>query len=1040
MRPHRLRLEAFGAFPDRVDVDFDRVGSGGLLLLCGETGAGKTTLLDAIGFALFGKVPGMRGKVTGDPDLRSHHAAASARPEASLEFSVSAERFRITRSPAWDRSKRAGGTTRAHPTARLDRHTAEGWDTIASRPQDVGHEIGLMLGMTHDQFFQVILLPQGRFADFLQAGHDDRERLLKTLFGVGRFEFTEQWLRDRAKSGHDELGVATAELGRVAARIAQVAGAAEPADPTDDPAWATDLARQADAAAAVAEAVQRTADQARTAADAALAGARDLVRRIERRRTLTARRNELAERRAAVDQLAAEADAARRAAVVTPALTELRRRTVAAEQTRAAADAARQRLAAHPAGLLSTDPHSPGQLTAHHGDRPSGPPDVDELLGLVRLAHVEVGRLEGLARTRAEAEDDDRAARQAERDAEEHRRDAEALAHRLDDELPAVRAAAESRVAAARRAGATLPALTERARWTRELAGAVADQHRARRDADVARDRAAVARSQAEDLRRQRFDAITAELAAALVDDTPCPVCGAFEHPDPAEGRADHVSKEEETTAEQEADRIAAEAAVALRAADRWETQVRTLHAELAREPSAPVDPPAEEALAQVRRFDLAELLDDRAPASAGRLAELAAEVDDQVTAYTDAAVDLAPAEAAQLAVYEEDKDVAARLAASRSSEQAGRLRAAQLHQLAATRLAAVPADLHDAEALTARLDAVTALADDQQATHDAELAAERARAEHVQAGLTALDLVRQAEFSDLDDAAAAVRDTDWLRTAEREVQAHRDETAAVAAALSDDNLAVDPALAEHFIDHPADHLAEHEAAAGAARQAHEATVAALAQARGRAAELTALHTTFTADLAALDPLRAEADELHQLAELAAGRGGNTEGMPLSSFVLAARLEEVAIAASRRFAAMSGGRFTLVHDTGERRDRRRRAGLGLLVEDAWTGRRRNTGTLSGGETFQAALSLALGLADVVTAEAGGRRMDALFIDEGFGTLDPDSLDEVMGVLDELRSGGRLVGVVSHVADLRQRIPNQIRVSKGTNGSSVETTP
>ncbi|WP_235488472.1 hypothetical protein, partial [Frankia sp. AvcI1] len=86
------------------------------------------------------------------------------------------------------------------------------------------------------------------------------------------------------------------------------------------------------------------------------------------------------------------------------------------------------------------------------------------------------------------------------------------------------------------------------------------------------------------------------------------------------------------------------------------------------------------------------------------------------------------------------------------------------------------------------------------------------------------------------------------------------------------------------------------------------------------------------------------------------------------------------------------------------------------------------------------LSLALGLADVVTAEAGGRRMDALFIDEGFGTLDPDSLDEVMGVLDELRSGGRLVGVVSHVADLRQRIPNQIQVVKGTNGSRVETTP
>ncbi|MCM3922561.1 SMC family ATPase [Frankia sp. AiPs1] len=264
MRPHRLRLEAFGAFPDRVDVDVDRVSGGGLLLLCGETGGGKTTLLDAIGFALFGEVPGMRGKIAGGPDLRSHHADASVRPEVSLEFSVSAGRFRITRSPAWDRPRRGGGTTRTHPSARLDRHTADGWDTIATRPQDVGHEIGLLLGMTHDQFFQVIMLPQGRFADFLQAGHDDREKLLKTLFHVSRFEFTEQWLRDHAKISRDGLAVATAELGRVAARIAQVAGAAEPADPTDDLGWATELARQADAAAGGAGGTASPPPRART--------------------------------------------------------------------------------------------------------------------------------------------------------------------------------------------------------------------------------------------------------------------------------------------------------------------------------------------------------------------------------------------------------------------------------------------------------------------------------------------------------------------------------------------------------------------------------------------------------------------------------------------------------------------------------------------------------------------------------------------------------------------------------------------------------
>ncbi|MBL7624705.1 SbcC/MukB-like Walker B domain-containing protein, partial [Frankia sp. AgB1.8] len=238
----------------------------------------------------------------------------------------------------------------------------------------------------------------------------------------------------------------------------------------------------------------------------------------------------------------------------------------------------------------------------------------------------------------------------------------------------------------------------------------------------------------------------------------------------------------------------------------------------------------------------------------------------------------------------------------------------------------------------------------------------------------------------------------------------------------------------------PAGRLDEHEHAAAAAKAAHEEAWATAATTAQRARRLEALVDEYTGAYAALAPRRAAAAQLRQLADLAIGRApANQHGMPLSSYVLAARLEEVAHAASRRLAAMSGGRYTLVHDTGERRDRRRKAGLGLLVLDAWTGRSRPTATLSGGETFQAALSLALGLADVVSAESGGHAIDALFVDEGFGTLDPDSLDEVMNVLDELRAGGRLVGVVSHVADLRLRIPTQIQVRKGPSGSTVETT-
>jgi exonuclease SbcC len=132
---------------------------------------------------------------------------------------------------------------------------------------------------------------------------------------------------------------------------------------------------------------------------------------------------------------------------------------------------------------------------------------------------------------------------------------------------------------------------------------------------------------------------------------------------------------------------------------------------------------------------------------------------------------------------------------------------------------------------------------------------------------------------------------------------------------------------------------------------------------------------------------------------------------------------------------MSGGRYSLVH-TDERDTHGRRSGLGLAVVDGWTGQQRPTATLSGGETFFASLSLALGLADVAAGEAGGARLETLFVDEGFGSLDDDTLDEVMTVLDGLRDGGRVIGIVSHVADLRQRIPAQLAVAKTATGSTL----
>jgi exonuclease SbcC len=160
--------------------------------------------------------------------------------------------------------------------------------------------------------------------------------------------------------------------------------------------------------------------------------------------------------------------------------------------------------------------------------------------------------------------------------------------------------------------------------------------------------------------------------------------------------------------------------------------------------------------------------------------------------------------------------------------------------------------------------------------------------------------------------------------------------------------------------------------------------------------------------------------------------------MRLSSYVLGERLRQVVEAANERLDRMSGGRYLLQHDMRKVAGDRGRSGggLGLRVLDGWTGVDRDPATLSGGESFVTSLALALGLADVVTTEAGGAEIGSLFVDEGFGTLDEDTLEDVLDILDGLREGGRAVGIVSHVAELRTRVPARLQVIKGRSGSTL----
>ena len=687
-----------------------------------------------------------------------------------------------------------------------------------------------------------------------------------------------------------------------------------------------------------------------------------------------------------------------------PALAEADRTSRALAQARVREEQARQRAAAAPATAAAP------AAAAAPGPAAAPGASAAELRAAGQEHVTRLGRLEALRSVSRQADDEDQAAEAA-------RASAAALAAQVDAATAELADGQRQRPGLSRErdqaaeAGQRLPAVQAEAdRYARAaddasaLVRAQADRSRQERAYVDAKLEAAELVSAATRLREARIDGMRAELAATLVDGAPCPVCGSLEHPELCELRGERVTREQEDAADTEA-LVASEKSemigARLGAADE---RVTALSARLEQAGfTAAVDQ------AEANRLDRAAR--DLA-AQAGSLASVAGKLADLQVALE--ALDQAIADTGKhLAELTEQREAGLRQAAG-ADLRAGRHRESLLAQLGGQ------PDLDTA--LTAARQAADALT----AAADAADATMRAQDDTRRAGDLAGQAAAEAGFADLEAARRAQRDAPWRAAADQAIREHEASSRAVAELLADPDLDV-------ALDPPAD-LAGARAGVGEARQAHDDAVAAYDRAKHRAEQLADLAPRLAARLDELKPLADRAAEARRLADLAAGLGANTLRMTLSSFVLAARLEEVAAAASERLLKMTSGRYSLIH-TDARRGAGR-SGLGLLACDGWTGVDRDTSTLSGGETFLASLALALGLADVVTAEAGGTRIEALFVDEGFGSLDEDTLEEVMTVLDGLREGGRMVGIVSHVAELRQRIPAQVRVHKGQGGSHL----
>ncbi|MGO1627886.1 AAA family ATPase [Microbacterium sp.] len=1092
-----IEIEGFGPFRDAQTIDLDRFAGDGIFLISGRTGAGKSSILDAICFALYGSTPRYSD---GEKRLRSDYSEVGEPSHVVLEFEVGDGAWRIERSPEYERpAKRGGGTTTERASVHLFEYADDGWRGIASKERQVAEQIREIVGMNSDQFQQVILLAQGRFARFLLAKNDERRTLLRSLFDTRRFEKYEQALDERRREAEAGVGAQTADLrallDQVAEQVQRALTAEEQPDAGDaavddavargdesggadgdgepradesggaaadiGPSPDRDAGGDSDAAAGAAtdgaasdeqpsetpdeqgvpdpddwsgriDLLGRAAEQAganltaceahvdRAGAVSTRAEQADDERRVtaERQQQREGARSRLAKLdadRDGIDAARAELVGARRAEGVRTAIdavahadAEEKTAADAAQAARAEWTSARGEAEAGEGGDPASEPEPESaeadEATAEAGEAAlpadDAEPDAldafsDELRGRIGAWNPLRERESELARDAADID-----ARREDLKAQDAQ--TAELEKRLLSLPKHIAAARESRESASKRADqaaavdehiSALEIQFAAAHQADELAKTYAAADETVRGAKQRLDAAGEA---LDELHRRRLAGYSSELAQQLTDGEPCTVCGSTEHPAPAEMADDHVTPEQ---IEQSEDARSAASAAHETAIDERQRASAALADAQQRSGGRSETEVNGDLLAARERRDEAQTAQRERDALDGQIAELERErenlEDERTSSKALRAALSSEIDAAQNRLTDDSRAVAA--ARGSFSSVAERIGAAQR---LASRARACAAAVRDAS----------------RASGTARVARE------------ALDrALGDAEFDTTASARHAMRDAAVVADLDKRVREADTERAAAERTLAE-------LAAFELPEAPVDRD-ETQRALTAARDAFSRAL----DARSAAAQLAdALANALERARAAHEGIAEKAETaavITRLADTVAGRPPNERRMNLETFVLAAELEEIVQAANLRLAAMSNNQYTLRHSDA-RAYRNAAAGLGIEVFDAHTGRARPPQSLSGGETFLASLALALGLAEVVTSRAGGIRLDTLFIDEGFGSLDGETLDVAMRTLDDLRQGGRTVGLISHVEQMKEQIPAQLRVEQTPQGWSV----
>ncbi|SIT80397.1 AAA family ATPase [Edaphobacillus lindanitolerans] len=1022
MKPLVLKMTAFGPYKHCETIDFRELDGRGLFAISGPTGSGKTTIFDAICFALYGKAS---GEERDDKSLRSDFADDALHTEVELLFEAAGELYRIMRRMPHVKKGNKSPTGDRIELFRL-RDGREEPVTDRQMTTEVNAKAAELIGFTHDQFSQIVMLPQGEFRKLLTSDTDNKEKIFRKIFRTKRYKDMEAILKEKRDRLQEEWKEAAGRIAWQAKHLREslpglseeLAAQLSAEHPNPSVIIEGLLAEQErmDGVNRTLGAEVRQLDDRLRKLGTRLSEAKAAASLFDERQAKKAELNGLEARVPKMEEIKTQVRKAGAAARIFPLeekLHEIRRELADSEEKyRAAGQEAEQSLrqekqAAAVLEEVNAKNHE-SDIRKREADRLE---EARPLIGRKADSERSLSVIrETLQRLESEIRSSKAVAEQLEAEGQSRR---EAIKE-LDDQLEG-EAEWHGRLGRLER---DLELLESFAELNAKSEAAVSEDQRANRLAEAAE-------WQLERIRRERRDGLAAELAGHLHDGMPCPVCGSAEHPAPAGGQGrneDLPELEDAENAWRKARTQSAETAANVR----WLTGQKETLAHSLKERG--MEPGEASMLIGQRRQDVVGCRERIEWARRQR--------------------ELRTVLLEQLADNERKTEhVRQHLLEKIEQEQKLLLEKASTEAALEEITSSIPGGLPDLKSLDSRLSWLK----NEIMEHDRRRAAaekgaqdasdRRKRAEqllefsagqkekHRKRTLDAQEAFEQAvgrsEFADEAEYRAALLSHGRLEELEEEVRLFDRMIHSVRERIAELNQSL------HGKERP--DLEQLSLEESACRTEYES-------AREQLIRSQALLETVSKGIAGMREAAGEAEETERRRGKVSAiydllRGQNTDKLSFERYLQIEYLERILVAANERLKELSNGQYELMR-SDRQEARGKQSGLGIDVYDAYTGQARDVKTLSGGEKFNASLSLALGMADVIQGFGGNVRVDTMFIDEGFGSLDPESLQKAVDALIGLQQTGRMVGVISHVGELKSAMPAVLEVSKSKAGHSA----